>query len=203
MTYASLMPAFIEHPKEAAIIGRMLAGYGELEFLLAFCMQDPMGSLSKATRLLFRNRGEQQRILIADAILHPLYEECGLQDVWLKARGAINTCRTFRNQYSHCHWRDEKDLGLFFTNLEKGAKTAPGMIALEFFHVDVPLLAKQEAFFRYAGNHLMYLEVEQRVRAGKLRTNPFAVPERLEVPARYNPPDQHPIIAMRGGLHIS
>src|SRR5438552_6004240 len=129
MTYASLMPAFTQHPKEAAIIGRMLAGYGELEFLLALCMQDPMGSLSQAT---FRNRGEQQRILIADAILHPLYERCDLHDVWLKARSAINTCRTFRNQYSHCHWRDEKDLGLFFTSLEKGAKTAPGMIALEF-----------------------------------------------------------------------
>ena len=47
--------------------------YGELEFLLCMCMQVPLGNLSKATRLLFRNRGEEQRISIADAILRPFF----------------------------------------------------------------------------------------------------------------------------------
>src|SRR5262245_59269516 len=33
-----LMPAFRRRKTSAAIVGRLLAGYGELEFLLAFCV---------------------------------------------------------------------------------------------------------------------------------------------------------------------
>jgi hypothetical protein len=193
MDYAPLMPAFLRYPNEAAIIGRMLAGYGELEFLLCMCMRIPLGDLSRASRVLFRNRGEEQRLLIADAILRPFYEEHELDQIWIRARRAIGACKEFRNQYSHCHWRDEDELGLFFTNLEKGAKTHTGQIALEFFHVDVPLLERQEAYFRYAGNHLIYLEAEHRRLTGALRRNGFTVPPETERPPKYNPPDDHPI----------
>jgi hypothetical protein len=193
MDYAPLMPAFVRYPNEAAIIGRMLAGYGELEFLLCMCMRVPLGNLSKAARLLFRNRGEEQRISTADAILRPFYEEHKLDEVWITARRAIGFCKEFRNQYSHCHWRDEDDLGLFFTNLEKGAKTPTGDIALEFFHIDVSLLERQEAYFRYAGNHLIYLEAEQKRLAGKLRRHAFAIPPETQKPPKHNPPDKHPI----------
>ncbi|MGM4920081.1 hypothetical protein [Tardiphaga sp. 813_E8_N1_3] len=193
MDYAPLMPAFLRHPKEAAIIGRMLAGYGELEFLLCMCLRAPLGDLRKAARLLFRNRGEEQRIAIADAILRPFYADCNLDQIWVTARREIGVCKDFRNQYSHCHWLDEDDLGLFFTNLEKGAKTLGGDISLEFFHVDVPLLEEQEAHFRHAGNHLIYLEAEQRRLAGKLRGHAFVIPPAKRRPPRSNPPEQHPI----------
>jgi hypothetical protein len=143
--------------------------------------------------VLFRNRGEEQRLSIADAILRPFYEEHKLDHVWIRARRAIGACKDFRNQYSHCHWRDGEELGLFFTNLEKGAKTLTGQIAVEFFHVDVPLLQRQEAYFRYAGNHLIYLEAEQRRLTGALRRNGFTVPPETERPPRHNPPDDHPI----------
>jgi len=188
------MPAFLRHPEEAAIIGRMLAGYGELEFLLCMCMRHALGgNLSKASRLLFRSRGEEQRLSIADAILRPFYEEHGLEQIWVGARRAIGSCKELRNQYSHCHWFDDDELGLFFTNLEKGAKTPSGEIIIEFLHIDVPLLQRQEAYFRYAGNHLIYLENEQRRLAGNLRKNPFQVPPATDKPPRHNPPELHPI----------
>jgi hypothetical protein len=193
MDYAPIMPAFIRYPNEATIIGRMLAGYGELEFLLCMCMREPLGSLSRATRLLFRNRGEEQRISTADAILRPLYEEYKLDHVWIVARRALGACKEFRNQYSHCHWLDEAGLGLFFTYLEKGAKTPTGDIALEFFHVDVPLLEQQEAYFRYAADHLIYLQAEHLRVAGKLRSHAFAIPPEIQKPPRHNPREKHPL----------
>src|ERR1700738_2356229 len=63
-----IMPAFHVYHQEAAIIGRLLAGYGELEFLLCRCVAATLGGdLSKATRILFRSRGEEHRISAADA----------------------------------------------------------------------------------------------------------------------------------------
>jgi hypothetical protein len=35
----TILPAFVQFPKEAAIIGRLLAGYGELEFDLCNCLR--------------------------------------------------------------------------------------------------------------------------------------------------------------------
>lgn len=37
-----ILPAFDRYPAEAAIIGRMLAGYGELEFGVCVCMKEAL-----------------------------------------------------------------------------------------------------------------------------------------------------------------
>ena len=34
----ALMPAFLRFPVEAAIIGRLVTGYGEIEYLYAMCL---------------------------------------------------------------------------------------------------------------------------------------------------------------------
>jgi len=69
---SSIMPAFVRYPEEAAIIGRLLAGYGELEFDLCLCVGHARGDMDMAFKAMFRPRGETQRIDIADPIRHNL-----------------------------------------------------------------------------------------------------------------------------------
>jgi hypothetical protein len=69
-----IMPAFQRYPNEAAIIGRLLAGYGELEFLLCLVLSEAVVDLSTAARLLFRSRSEDHRLSCADALLRPMLD---------------------------------------------------------------------------------------------------------------------------------
>jgi hypothetical protein len=186
-----IMPAFWPYPKEAAIIGRILAGYGELEFLLSMVLAEAVGDLSIASRVLFRTRGEEHRLSTADALLRPYVEKHALLESWERVRRATNWCKTTRNQYAHCHWLNDGGHGLFFTHIEKAAKSPTGMVNLEFFHVDVPLLTKIEEHFAYAALGLCYLRGELKLRTGKIQSHPFQAPGEKEAPPRHSSPGKH------------
>jgi hypothetical protein len=187
-----IMPAFHAYKDEAAIIGRLLAGYGELEFLLCHCLGVVAGNLSTACRIVFRNRGEEGRISTADAILRPHYEQHNLIEAWDLVRRNLQECKAIRNQYSHCNWLNDPN-GLFFTNLEKGAKSLTGNITQQFCHLDVPVLSQQEDYFRSTGDGLCYLREEHRVRIGKIQNHPWPAPGETPPPPRHNPPGKHRI----------
>ena len=94
------MPAFIRFPQEAAIIGRLLAGYGELEFELSRCLGAALGDDNTAARALFRVRGEKQRILTADALMRHKYHAADLETRYSETIACMHWCRTARNQYA-------------------------------------------------------------------------------------------------------
>lgn len=188
-----IMPAFRAHPKEAEIIGRLLAGYGELEFLMAMCVAECVGGLSTASRLLFRNRGEEHRISIADAVLVPYCDKFNLLEEWEIVRRGLSWCKQTRNQFSHCHWYDDGPGELFFTNIEKAAKTKLGEAKLAFFHVDVSLLNLHEAYFRWTGDGLVYLRARIRELLGRPVSDSFLCPTEMPQPPRHNPPSRHPL----------
>jgi hypothetical protein len=190
------MSAFRAHPKEAEIIGRLLAGYGELEFLMAMCVAECVGNLSTASRLLFRSRGEEHRIAIADAVLVPYCDRFNLLDEWEMVRRGLSWCKQTRNQFSHCHWLDDGPGGLFFTNIEKAAKTKIGEATLLFLHVDVPLLNLQEDYFRWTGDGLIYLKAQIAKSLGR-QSPSFPSPKEIPQPARYNPSEKHPLQSRR------
>jgi hypothetical protein len=188
-----IMPAFQRHPAEAAIIGRILAGYGELEFLLSMLLGSVVGDLSTANRVLFRGRGEEARLLIADALVRPAMEKCSFQETWTRIFRAMFHCKRIRNQYAHCHWLDDGNNGLFFTQIEKAAKTRSGSITLKFLHVDTPLLESQEAYFHFVDFGLCYLREVVLMQNGKIRNHTFPPPGEKQAPPLHNPEAEHPL----------
>jgi hypothetical protein len=192
MSEPIIMPAFHTYHIEAASIGRLLAGYGELEFLLARCVSVATGDLSTAGRVLYRSRSEEHRISSADALLMPHYEKYNLVEIWQRVRRGLSWCKGTRNQFSHCQWLNDPG-GLFFTNVEKGAKSVSGKIKLEFFHVDTVLLTEHERHFRWTGDGLCYLHEQHSVLAGRPQTHTWPVPAERQPPPRHNPPEKHSI----------
>jgi len=66
-----LMPAFQRFPKEADIIGRLLVGYGEVDFTFALLAAKIYGDEDTIMRAIFRMRTEAGRITLADALMAP------------------------------------------------------------------------------------------------------------------------------------
>jgi len=160
-----LMPAFHRRKEESAIIGRLIAGYGELEFLLAMCAGVALAARRKPNpkhtrprhriryerigiKRFFRIRGEQNRIEHAKKQMHKVFFKIGMRIDYIETMGAMATCLKIRNLFAHCHWEDHsKKPGLFFIDLEAAGR-APGRLVLKNFrHADGKTLAQVEDYF--------------------------------------------------------
>jgi hypothetical protein len=148
---------------EGIIVGRLLAGYGELELQLCSCRIAVENSLDFPVREFFRARGAEKRLKVAKDALRPDYEKAGLIDDLL-ALIDLDWCRQIRNQYSHCHWYWTTNEGLCFVNLEDLAKQPTTILSLTKSRhpVSLSLLQDQEAFFWYVKECLMYIETAYR-----------------------------------------
>ena len=184
---ALIMPAFMVHPDEAAVIGRLLAGYGESEYYMAMCARNASDEPDIVFRTIFRVRGEEQRILIADALMREKYIDIGLEDSYRNTIAGMYWCKNLRNQYAHCHWATHSQLGLRFTNMGSAAKKNDRPMMLTIHGVDLPLLGTQEEFFAHMNELFWYLDHEYQLRAGKLSSHTFALPPAKQPPPQYNP----------------
>jgi hypothetical protein len=122
-----LMPAFYRRKKAAAIIGRIIAGFGELEFVLARCAGTALAyrRLSKCVNpyqhrmqyenfgvtLMFRRRGEKMRIDWASRMARGPFRSLGIEHLLNEALSATRACLLFRNLFAHCHWAQSKRRG--------------------------------------------------------------------------------------------
>jgi hypothetical protein len=183
-----LLPAFQRFPEEASVIGRLLAGYGELEYAFALCLAQVLDAKDPgpALKAFFRLRGEASKLDMADALMTAACTNEGFGEAYGEAKGAMRYCLKIRNQFAHCHWGDGKD-GLFFTNLEEAAGAAEGM-PMKWCHVDATLLRKQEAYFSYTAACIWHVRNAFRIKNGELKSLLFARPPKLQQPNRYNPP---------------
>ena len=180
-------------PEEQRLIGKILTTYGDMEYYLANCVGEVIGDRSSAVRTLFRLRGGNLRVQVADAICRPRFDAVGLKDRYDAALGAIRYSTKIRNQYAHCHFWNGKEAGLYFTDLEKAAATTTGSLTYSMRHIDLPLLARQNDYVEYAVQWLMYLAEEYQVRVGKRTTHEMKVPQIIEQPPLHNPPEEHPL----------
>jgi hypothetical protein len=183
------MPAFLRHYTEAQIIGRILAGYGEIEYALALCVGSALNDEHTALRTLFKMKGE--RISVADSLLRPACDKAGIAGSYTAAIGAIRCCAKIRNHYAHCNWDDHKSEGLFFVDLQETARS-PTKLEYRWLHVDVPLLKEQETFFFYTLELLQFIKQELDFKSGKSRTRSFSEPPKRLLPNLHNPEGQHP-----------
>lgn len=187
-----IIPAFGTYPEEGAIIGRLLAGYGEIELEINICLGQALQDENSALKAMYSMRSEDQRIRVADALMRPTYAKVGLGNEFADAIGAIRFCRKIRNQFAHCHWYDHKTNGLFFTNLED-ATYGDDETTLSFRHIDVPLLQQQEDYYCYASDCFVFLHKEIGRLRGEVRVHPYLMPSKIPQPNLYNPLEEHPI----------
>jgi hypothetical protein len=185
-----LMPAFHRFQPEAEIIGRLLAGYGELELLLGLAAGVSLGDEWLGPKTIFRVRSEANRIQIADSLTRGSYEKAKLAPEYADMLGAMRHCLKIRNQFAHCHWADHYEGGLFFTNLEDAASAAKGF-EYDWLHIDLALLQTHESYFMYAMECLWHLPNAFYVANGKLSSLTFPMPPKRPQPSLNNPPLEH------------
>jgi hypothetical protein len=180
-----LMPAFRKFPTEAAIIGRLLAGYAELEIDLLHCVALARGDFDAVLKAMFRARGETRRIDVADALGRQLYHAADLGSDFDAAISAVRYCLRIRNQYSHCNWYDDLSGRLAFVNVEEIVKSNQpirGFDGLTRYYIDVPTLEAQEQYFSYADALLAFANYEGQLRSGKIKSKVFEKPAHLTQP---------------------
>jgi hypothetical protein len=136
----TIMPGFDRHPEEAALIGRILVAFGEIEVTLAVVVGSVgLQNLELGLRSIYKVRGTASRLELADALLRPKCVQVGLEQEYLSNKAAIKCCQTIRNQFAHCIWADDLNAGLFFTDLQDAADRVD-MLRFNWRHVDVVLL---------------------------------------------------------------
>ena len=181
----TVMPSFRQFPDEARIIGVLLAGYTDLEVGLLHCLQIVRDDFDVVLKTMFRVRGESMRINVADGLGHFPYSKLDLGEAFERSIDALRHCVRIRNQYAHCVWWDDNSGKIAFANLEEVAKLNEPQKDLEHltrYHVDVPLLEAQEAYFVYTSDILVWLNFEGRRRAGTKSTLFQTEPSRMEKP---------------------
>lgn len=185
MTRTAILPAFLNYPAEAAIIGRLLAGYADLEIGMLHCVSVVREDFDTSLKVMFRDRGETRRINIADALGRAFYRALGLETEFSMAIGAVRYCLQGRNLYAHCTWYDDHSGKLAFVNLEELAKEkmhVPDLKSLDIRHIDIPTLEGVERFFVYADAFLAWVNYEGRHRAGKMKVQPLPKPAAIKEP---------------------
>jgi hypothetical protein len=184
-----LMPAFHRFPNEAAIIGRIIPAYGEIEFILAWCLGNSLGEPNTGMRLLYRLRSEANRVDIADALMSGPIAELVLEKEYQDTINAVRFCKSIRNQYAHCHWADDLKKGLYFVNVEEATKN----LTLHFVWrpVNVALLQEQEEYFVYCIECLNFLSEEMKIRKKGLLHNYLSMPKGRQTPKKHNLPVKH------------
>jgi hypothetical protein len=199
-----LLP-FKNFPAEAEIIGRLLAGYGELEAGLVTCVQAPSGNFDSVFKAIFQHRQLTERINKAEHLGSAIFKAMNLGNDFDEAIASMRHCRTVRNQYIHSAWwldPDPQRLGhtkmdvedffknrrLAYTDLEDLAKqnvVIPHLHSIPPKHVDLQLLQDQDRFFTYTSDLLSYLTSESQTRAGRPATR------RVSRPRQISPPPPH------------
>lgn len=187
-----LNPALKNFSREAAIIGRILLAFGELEYMACKCAAENSKTPFPLLRALYRINGTSARIDAADALARETYIASGVGDAFADALGALRTCASIRNQYAHCAWADGargRNGGLYFVDLSVSAEASQGW-EHHWRHVNVPLLRDQYAFFEYTKDLIFHVETGA-IAWKRSKVPAFPKPPKREPPRMHNPPERH------------
>lgn len=169
------MPCFVQFPNVGNLVGRILAGYGELEVEMALCVAETMnGNVDDALRLLFVRMSAEKRHDMAKKAMRVPCTSAGMDAEFTETMVDMTWCRNLRNQYAHCQWYWTEVEGVCFINLEEIAKKpgAIGPLADHRLAINEVLLGQQDAYFHYVRAsfwHLAEALKRHRTSADKLR----------------------------------
>ena len=183
-------PSLMRFPNEAAIIGRMVVGFGELEILSCKVADLATAKSTIVLKSLYNLRSTSARIEFARTISAPIFAAESLSEPFNITFDAVVDCLKIRNQYAHCQWADDQNAGLFFADFEDAAKHSTWIV--DWKHVDVPLLTRQESFFGDTRHALLFLEDSMDCLNRGVPRN-HGIPEPLALPPqpRHNLASQH------------
>lgn len=184
----SILPAFNAFPKEGAIIGRLLAGYADLEIGLMHAVSTVRDDLDTALKVMFCDRGETRRINLGDSLGRQPYKDLDLENEFSMALGDMRFCLKARNMYAHSTWYDDRSGQLAFVDLEELAAQkakVTDLHSLTIHHVTEAQLAEVERFFVHTDAMLTYANYEARFKAGKLKTRIVNKPPAMTRPPLY------------------
>jgi hypothetical protein len=188
-----IFPAFHEWPDEAAIVGRLLVDYGELEFELALSMGYAISDKRKGLRDFFSTRTAKARIELAEKRANPCespwMSATGVGDEFAEALAAMRVCKDIRNGFAHCHWVSEKHNpvcdGLFFVNVEDWAKSPGG--AFQWQHASLPRLQELEVYFKYTHECLQHVLKAISTQRGQPHMGACPMPPKRPAPPLTSP----------------
>jgi hypothetical protein len=188
----AINPAFQRHSNEAALIGRIVVHFGELEY--GFCRNagHALGMYIPLMKALYSLRATSSRIDFADGLIRNLYQGHNLTQEYDISIVMLKYCLRIRNLFAHCNWGDDATLiaaGLFYADLQDSAKT--DHLWLNWKHVDVPLLTQQEDYFSETMEWFNYLHHELSLRQGLLQSHAWPKPKELTQSLLHNPASQH------------
>jgi hypothetical protein len=186
-----IFPPFHHWPDEAAIVGRLLVDYGELEIELALSMGYALSDKRKVMRDFFRTRGAEARIKLAEEQANP--EEgpwmrlTGVGDEFAEAIAAMRVCKDIRNGFAHCYWISEKSIpecppGLYFVDVEAWAKS-PTPIGFQWQYAGLPRLQELEAYFKYTHECLQHVLAAISTQRGQPVMGECPMPSKRPAPA--------------------
>jgi hypothetical protein len=175
---------------EGVIIGRLLAGYGELEMSMCACLIAVEGIYDVPVRALFKGRGEKKRIDRAKQKLSADFATANLLTELIETLDDMHWCREIRNQYSHCQWYWTSREGLCFVNLEELANQPAMILALmaDRHPIDVGLPEKQEEYFWYVKQCFMSLRDAYKTWNRRQAHKPVRSPDYPRPPKIARPP---------------
>jgi hypothetical protein len=182
-------PAFRRFPTEAALIGRILAAFGEIEVSVCRNAAQSLQMYNTIMKTLYGIGITSSRIETANRLMRETFESSGLTDDHDTAMGLVRHCLKIRNQFAHCNWADHDEAGLFFADLQASAEKPD--FSHNFKHVDPALLQQQEDYFGVTMEQLEWLNQEIAVRQGRLRSHFWQKPIIPTPPPLHNPADQH------------
>lgn len=170
---------------EGEIIGRLVVGYGELEIDLCRCIAAAVDDLNMVVRKMFGRRGETLRINTAVHMGRSIYASLELDQLFDGIICGMRRCLKIRNQFAHGNFYDDDTGKLAVVDVEELAKQKvmiEDFTSLTVKHLTQDLLEEQEYYFLHIRVCFDYLRCEGQVRAGTLAENPFAVPEKVNLP---------------------
>lgn len=171
MAVVLYMPSpFDRFKREGDIVGRLVVEYGELEWDLCLLVACAIRDQDTAIKVMYRARGEAQRIALGDALARKHIPGGRLRSIYEMTIARLKDCTTIRNRYAHTVFSETADGRLAFLNLEDIANEhgVADTSNLPLYELSMTLIEDEARLFVQVAQNLRYLNWEMQALNGQI-----------------------------------